>query len=120
MLLVNYIGRLENGAVFDQQQMAPLPLDGMIPGFVEGALQMRKGGRYRIDIPAAKAYGAEAKANPMTGEEVIPANSDLVFEVELLDFVDYAQFEAQMRAMQEMMRQQGEGGAIPVPPAPAQ
>ena len=129
VLLVNYVGKLENGRVFDEQDQAPLPLEGMIEGFVEGALQMQKGGRYLIEIPSEKAYGEDARTNPMTQEEVIPANSDLVFEVELIDFMNFAEFQAQMQAMQQMMQgQAGPGGAPgdpgagagapPLPPVP--
>ncbi len=64
----------------------------MIPGFREGAMQMQKGGQYVINIPAEQGYGAQAETNPQTGEEVIPANSDLTFEVELIDFMSHDRF----------------------------
>lgn len=117
VVLVNYVGKLENGKVFDQGQRAPLPLGQMIPGFAEGLQKMQKGGKYTLEIPAAKGYGAEEKANPQTGEVVIPANSDLVFEIELLDFISNEQFQ-QMQQMQQMMQQQGQPGAPGQPPMP--
>lgn len=121
VVLINYVGKLENGKVFDQGQRAPLPLGQMIPGFAEGLQKMQKGGKYRLEIPAAKGYGAEAKSNPQTGEVVIPANSNLVFEVELLDFISNAEFQ-RMQQMQQMMQmqqmQQHEGH--PMPPMPGQ
>jgi FKBP-type peptidyl-prolyl cis-trans isomerase FkpA len=118
VVLVNYTGKLENGKVFDSGEQAPLPLDGMIPGFAEGALQMQKGGKYVMTIPAEKAYGADEKADPQTGEVVIPANSDLVFDVELIDFISFEDFQArmaQMQQMQEMMQQQGAEGVPGMP-----
>lgn len=124
VVLVNYTGKLADGTVFDEGQQTPLPLEGMIEGFREGALEMQKGGKYVMTIPSDKAYGAEAKVNPQTGEEAIPANSDLVFEVELLDFMAFADFQAQMAEMQRAMQAQQGGAAAPgmppMPPAPPQ
>lgn len=111
VVLVNYTGKLADGTVFDEGQATPLPLEGMIEGFREGAVKMQKGGKYLIEIPADKAYGDEEKVNPMTGEVAIPAGSDLVFEIELLDFMPFEQFQQQMQAMQQMMEAQQQGGA---------
>lgn len=129
VIFVRYTGKLEDGTVFDQSQDiplpiegifpegTPLPLEGMIPGFTEAALQMEKGGKYRVEIPADKAYGAAGSANPQTGEQVIPPNSDLIFEVELIDFMSREDFERRVQAIQQMMQlQQGApGGAAPAP-----
>jgi FKBP-type peptidyl-prolyl cis-trans isomerase FkpA len=79
-VLVNYIGYLTStGVVFDQGMQTPMPVGQVIPGFSQGLQLMAKTGVMRICIPAAMGYGAQA-AGP------IPANSDLVFQVELLDF----------------------------------
>ena len=77
--VINYEGRLRDGTMFDSNPRAPLPVDAVIPGFSEGLKRMQKGGRYRLTIPAALAYGDRALPS-------IPANSDLIFTVELLDF----------------------------------
>ena len=107
--LVNYKGTLTDGKLFDQSQNAPLQVDGVVPGFSEALQVMQKGGKYRVRIPAAQGYGAEAKSNPQTGEVVIPANSDLVFEVELLDYRSQQEI-MQMMQQQQMMRQMQQGG----------
>jgi FKBP-type peptidyl-prolyl cis-trans isomerase FkpA len=95
----------------------------VIPGFAEGLGKMQRGGKYVIEIPAEKAYGAEEKRNPQTGEVVIPANSDLVFEVELIDYKSAAELDQQRQIMQQMqqMQQGGAQGAAPggMPPMPA-
>ena len=79
-VLVNYIGYLTaTGAVFDQAMQTPIPVGGVIPGFSEGLQLLTKGGIARLCIPASMGYGAQAAGS-------IPANSDLVFQVELLDF----------------------------------
>jgi len=76
---VNYIGYLAaTGEVFDQGMDAEFPVVGVIPGFSEGLQLTGKGGVTRLCIPAALGYGERA-----TGP--IPANSDLVFQVELVD-----------------------------------
>lgn len=87
-VLVNYIGYLAaTGVVFDQAMQAAMPIAGVIPGFAEGMKLMPKGGIQRICVPAALGYGAQAKGP-------IPANSDLVFQVELLDKRSAAEIEA--------------------------
>ncbi len=74
---VNYIGYLAaDGSVFDQGENASFGVGGVIEGFAEGLQLMPKGSIYRFCIPSALGYG-ERGAGP------IPANSDLVFQVEL-------------------------------------
>lgn len=123
IVLVNYTGKLADGTEFDSGQQAPFDLQQMIPGFAKGATQMQAGGKYRIEIPAELAYGAEEKRNPQTGKVVIPANSDLVFEVELLEFKTRAEIEALQRQMQMMQQQMQMPGGAPGaagPPQPGQ
>jgi len=91
--LVNYIGYLAaTGTVFDQAMQAAFPVEGVIPGFSEGLQMMAKGSTWRFCVPAALGYGAEVSGP-------IPANSDLVFQVELVDFKTSAEVEA-IRAAQ--------------------
>jgi len=119
---INYVGKLRDGKVFDQGREVPMPLGQVVPGFRDGLVQMKTGGKYRLVIPAAKAYGSEEKRNPMTGEVVIPANSDLTFEIDLLETMPRAQFE-QMMQMRQMMQSQGggqQGGAPERPAAPGE
>lgn len=112
--LVNYKGTLRNGEVFDaSQQPTPLPVavPNIIPGFSEGLKLMKKGGKYRIWIKPELGYGKEAKTD-RTGREVLPADSLLIFEVELLEFLP-------MSVYQQMLQQQM-GGGMPggAPPPP--
>ncbi len=135
VVFVHYTGKLADGTVFDKSQPiplpvpgilpegTPLPLENMVPGFREAALQMQRGGKYTVEIPADKAYGAEGRINPQTGEGV-PPNADLTFEIELVDFMPMAEVERRFQTLQQMMAQQapaGEGGAAapPQPEAPA-
>ncbi|CAN5270825.1 hypothetical protein BH11PSE5_BH11PSE5_24110 [soil metagenome] len=115
VVLVSYVGKLKDGTVFDQNEQAALPVDGLVPGFTQALLKMKKGGKYHISIPPQLGYGAEAKGP-------IPANSTLEFDVTLLDFKSRAEIEAMQRQMQ--MMQGGAGGmpgapgGAPIPGAP--
>lgn len=103
---VRYIGYLRsNGTVFDQNEMGVFPLDGVVPGFSEGILQMNRGAVHRLCIPAKLGY-----ADKDMGD--IPPNSDIGFQVELLDFKTAAEVKA-MRAAQEAGA--GEPEATPTP-----
>jgi FKBP-type peptidyl-prolyl cis-trans isomerase FkpA len=90
-VLVNYVGYLAaTGAVFDQGMRSPLPVGEVIAGFSQGLQMTGRSGVVRLCIPAALGYGAQASGP-------IPANSDLVFQIELLDFKTPAELDA-MRA----------------------
>ena len=81
-VVVNYKGTLIDGKEFDNSYTRGEPLsfrlDGVIPGWTEGLKNIKKGGKIKLVIPPALAYGK-------TGVPGIPANSTLVFDVELLD-----------------------------------
>lgn len=116
-VLVNYIGYLTaTGAVFDQNVTQAFSSDGVIPGFSEGLQLMNKGSVWRFCIPAALGYGERS-----TGS--IPANSDLVFQVELVDYktaAEVAAIRAQAeREAQAQAQAQAQPTAPPPPPAPA-
>jgi uncharacterized repeat protein (TIGR01451 family) len=92
-LTVHYTGALVDGTVFDSSRTAKVHAAGesptvkpfsftlgngsVIQGWDEGLLKMKVGGRTQFFIPANLAYGS----TPRSG---IPANSMLVFDVELL------------------------------------
>ncbi len=95
-----------SGAVFDQNMRSPLPVSGVIQGFSEGLQMIARGGVVRLCIPAAMGYGAQASGP-------IPANSDLVFQVELLDFRSAAEMEAMRKAQPDEPAAQKD--AVPKP-----
>ena len=79
---VNYTGTLENGEQFDTsygRAPFPFPLGGgrVIKGWDEGVAGMKVGGKRKLIIPPELGYGSR-NMGP------IPANSSLIFEVELL------------------------------------
>jgi len=79
---VNYKGAIaKDGKIFDQSSKPiELSLSQVIDGWKEGIPGMKVGGKRKLLIPAAKAYGAQG-----TPDGSIPPNSDLVFEVELVE-----------------------------------
>ena len=105
-ILMNYAGYLQNGTLFDSNLeeiarkydvydnrrgdaggYAPTPSDyskdaRLIPGFREGLLAMSIGDKATIFIPAHLAYGERGIPN------VIPPNSDLIFELELVGLAE--------------------------------
>jgi FKBP-type peptidyl-prolyl cis-trans isomerase FkpA len=101
--LINYKGTLRDGKVFDQAQRAPFPVTGVVPGFSEALKLMPRGSSYRFWIPPALGYGAQAQG------DAIPANSLLVFDVEMIDFKNQAELQAQMQAMQAQGQLPGVG-----------
>ena len=107
-VLVNYIGYLAaNGTVFDQNVTQAFSAGGVIKGFSEGLQLMTKGSTWRFCIPAALGYGDKS-----TGP--IPANSDLVFQVELVDFKTEAEVAA-IRAQAEKEAAQSPDAAQAAP-----
>ncbi|MCQ4272247.1 FKBP-type peptidyl-prolyl cis-trans isomerase [Pseudomonas kuykendallii] len=86
VVTVHYEGKLIDGKVFDSsiERGTPidLPVNGVIPGWVEGLQLMHVGEKFKLYIPSELAYGAQSPS-PM-----IPANSVLVFELELLAIKD--------------------------------
>jgi len=81
---VNYTGWLTNGKKFDSSVgKAPFPFrlgaGEVIKGWDEGVAGMKVGGKRQLRIPPDLAYGAQG-----VGGGLIPPNSTLVFDVELL------------------------------------
>lgn len=77
-----YYGTLaKDGTKFDGNYDSGTPIEfslsGVIQGWTDGLPGMKVGGVRRLVIPAAQAYGAQERSG-------IPANSDLVFEVEIV------------------------------------
>jgi FKBP-type peptidyl-prolyl cis-trans isomerase FkpA len=107
VVLVNYTGALTDGKQFDSGQRTPFQVQGLVPGFSEALKLMQRGGSYKICIPPALGYGAQAN-------ERIPANSTLLFDVDLLDFKSMAE----VQAMQQQVQQQGGAGAPQSPGLP--
>jgi len=82
---VHYTGWLENGTKFDSSVDRGEPFiftigaGQVIPGWDEGVMSMKVGGKRKLIIPSQLGYGSAGAGG------VIPPNATLIFEVELLD-----------------------------------
>ncbi|MBF8727750.1 FKBP-type peptidyl-prolyl cis-trans isomerase [Pseudomonas putida] len=82
-VLVNYVGRLPSGDVFDQSREPQwFSLDSVIEGWQVALPQMRVGAKWRLVIPSALAYGADGAG------DLIAPDTPLVFEIQLLQTKD--------------------------------
>ncbi|MEM9549509.1 MAG: FKBP-type peptidyl-prolyl cis-trans isomerase [Bacteroidota bacterium] len=77
-VVVNYKGFLTNGNVFDQRSNQEFQLAGLIEGWRIGLKEIGEGGSCTLVIPPGAGYGSSANGT-------IPANSVLVFEMDLLE-----------------------------------
>jgi FKBP-type peptidyl-prolyl cis-trans isomerase len=81
LITVNYTGKLIDGTTFDSGSINNSALSGFIPGWIIGIPYINTGGRLLLLVPSALGYG-----NRVNGS--IPANSVLVFTVDLTGFTN--------------------------------
>ncbi len=85
VVMAHYAGYLTDGKKFDASWDRNEPFEvtvktgQVIKGFDQALMQMVNGGRYRITIPPQLGYG-----NRDVGNGLIPANSTLIFDLEIL------------------------------------
>ena len=85
---IEYTGSFESGEVFDtnigknRPLVVQMGMKEVIPGFEQGIIGTTKGTKRIIKIPAELAYGEKG------GGDVIPPNTDLIFEFEIIDVLD--------------------------------
>ena len=90
---VEYEGRFLDGEVFDASADRGQPMtfivgvSPMIPGFEAAVLGMAIGEEKTVEIPSDLAYGETGFPDPATGGYLIPPNTDLVFDIKVVDIV---------------------------------
>lgn len=82
LVLVEYEGRLPSGVIFDASDrhgggLMQMPVDGLIPGWMEALQMMHPGDTWQLFVPSNLGY-----ADKTLG--VIPANSPLIFKIHLV------------------------------------
>jgi len=89
---VNYEGKLVNGTIFDSSfqrgEPADLPLQGLIPGWIQALQLMRPGDEWILYVPPELGYGANSP-------DPIPPNSVLIFRIQLLGVLQHPSGPAQ-------------------------
>jgi FKBP-type peptidyl-prolyl cis-trans isomerase len=125
--VVNYTGRtLDSGKVFDSNidpkftHVQPYPVDlsrlgGVILGWTDALLQLKKGSKATIYIPATLGYGDNGN-----GEKIKPG-ANLIFDIEVTDVTNEEAYVAKQKAMQEeamkkMQQSQSQNPAAPKKP----
>jgi FKBP-type peptidyl-prolyl cis-trans isomerase len=93
-VVMNYTGRLLDGTVFDSnidsafRHVQPLSFmlgtGRVIKGWDEGIGYLKPGAKATFYIPSSLAYGAQSRPGNPANPKGIPANSVLIFEVELV------------------------------------
>ncbi len=81
---VHYVGTFADGSKFDSSRDRGTPFEftvgqGVIEGWSQGVLGMKVGEVRKLSVPPTLGYGSQDYGS-------IPANSDLYFEIELLEF----------------------------------
>ena len=82
-VMVHYEGKLTDGTVFDSSIQAGEPrsfkVNQVVPGWTEALTRMKAGDKWKLVIPPTLGYGERGIPG------VIPPNSALLFDVELLE-----------------------------------
>jgi len=99
-LVVEYEGKLLEGKVFDKSEAGQpivfqLGKNQVIPGWESGFTKLKKGSTATLYVPSSLGYG------PRGVGAAIPPNSDLVFDIQLLDILDQAGYDQYMDQEEE-------------------
>lgn len=89
-LAVHYTGMLKDGKIFDSSiDKKPISFrvgwGEMIPAWDEAFMLLDKGSKAILWVPAKIGYGAKGVEHPQEDYYLVPPNSDLIFEVELVE-----------------------------------
>ena len=87
VLRVKYIGKLTNGTVFDQTQgdnAVSFELNRLIEAWKRTLPLIGEGGKIKLYVPPSMGYGPRDFVNPQTGQILIPGNSVLLFDIEVV------------------------------------
>ena len=87
-VVVKYEGWLVDGTLFDSSESAGFYMTQVITGWQDALAQMRQGSHWKIYIPWGLGYGSVG-SELYNGNYYIPPYSTLIFDVELLEVVNY-------------------------------
>ena len=81
LIVVKYTGKLVDGTTFGESLRDTMYLSDLVAGWQEGLRLMRVGSKFKFYIPSNLGYGSS------TAKPTVPANSILIFDVELLQLI---------------------------------
>ncbi len=104
---VHYVGKLLNGAEFDRSEVDEpfvfqLGYRQVILGWDKGILNFRVGSKGKLYVPSQMGYGRVGAG------KMIPPNSDLIFEIEVLEVMDVDAYDRFMQQLDEKDRKEFE------------
>lgn len=82
---VTFYGYLTNGSQFESGKDKVLNLQHLLPGWRLGLPLIKTGGKIRLYLPPALAYGYVGKKDE-SGNQLVPANSVVVYDITLHNF----------------------------------
>jgi FKBP-type peptidyl-prolyl cis-trans isomerase (trigger factor) len=112
LVVVNYTGTLENGTKFDSSYDRNQPFgfllgQGMvIKGWDEGFVGMKRGDKKHLVVSGDKGYG-DQEIKDASGKVIIPKNSTLIFDVEVVEVVAKEKVDAMIKQREEMEAKMG-------------
>ncbi|MBT3449194.1 MAG: FKBP-type peptidyl-prolyl cis-trans isomerase [Bacteroidetes Order II. Incertae sedis bacterium] len=92
-IVVEYVGRFTDGVQFDSTEESgrqfrfTLGAGQVLKGWDQGLIGMKVGGVRRLEIPSHLAFGKNGQTLS-TGEVVVPPNTDVEYDVTLIDIFD--------------------------------
>jgi len=116
VIVINYSGKLANGTEFDSSYKRGQPfvfqvgVGQVIAGWDEGLIGAKRGDKKTLTITPDKGYGAE-DVKGSDGKIIIPKNSTLIFDVEVVEVIAKADADRMMAEQQAKMQAQGSSTA---------
>lgn len=108
VIVINYSGKLANGTEFDSSYKRGQPfifqvgVGQVIKGWDEGLIGAKRGDKKTLTITPDKGYGAE-DVKGQDGKVIIPKNSTLIFDVEVVEVISKADAERMMAEQKAAM-----------------
>ncbi len=116
VIVINYLGKLANGTEFDSSYKRGQPfvftvgVGQVIKGWDEGLIGAKSGDKKTLTITPDKGYGDE-EIKGQDGKVIIPKNSTLIFDVEVVDVISKADADRMMAEQKAAMEDQGSSTA---------
>ena len=116
VIVINYLGKLANGTEFDSSYKRGQPfvfqvgVGQVIKGWDEGLIGAKRGDKKTLTITPDKGYGIE-DVKGQDGKVIIPKNSTLIFDVEVVEIISKADADRMMAEQKSAMEAQGSSTA---------